>query len=221
MIFAAGFGTRMGALTKDRPKPLVEVAGRALLDHALDIATGAHVERIVLNTHYRADQIRAHVAHRTDIVLSDEQPDILETGGGLRKALPLLGDGPVMTLNSDAVFVGPNPLAYLQDAWRPEEMDALLLLIDADASSGHKGAGDFLVAAEGRLTRGPGAVYVGAQICTTKQLADIEEAKFSLNVLWDRFAAENRLYGVRYPGRWVDVGTPDGIDLAERVLADA
>lgn len=221
MIFAAGFGTRMGDLTKDHPKPLVPVAGRALLDHALDCAEKVPLSTTVVNTHYRADQIRTHLAHRPAIKVSDEQPDILETGGGLKAALPLLGPGPVLTMNSDAIFAGPNPLRLLLDAWRPNEMDALLLLVDRENALGHKGTGDFIVAPDGRLTRGPGDIFVGAQICKTDRLSEISDIVFSLNVLWDAIAKESGLFGVRYPGRWVDVGTPKGIALAEAVLADA
>ncbi|OZA00061.1 MAG: nucleotidyltransferase, partial [Rhodobacterales bacterium 17-64-5] len=126
MLFAAGFGTRMGALTADRPKPLVMVAGRALIDHALDVAAGAGADRVVVNTHYRADQIAAHLAGR-GVKISPEDP-ILETGGGLRAALPLLGPGPVAILNSDAIWTGANPLTQLAAAWDGARMEALLLL---------------------------------------------------------------------------------------------
>ncbi|MEZ5686732.1 MAG: NTP transferase domain-containing protein, partial [Paracoccaceae bacterium] len=128
MLFAAGFGTRMGALTRHRPKPLIEVAGRPLLDHALDLARGAGVTRIVANTHYLGDQVRHHLAG-TGVEISDETEEILETGGGLRKALPLLGAGPVFTLNTDAVWTGENVITRLSQLWDPARMDALLALI--------------------------------------------------------------------------------------------
>jgi MurNAc alpha-1-phosphate uridylyltransferase len=220
MLFAAGFGTRMGALTRDRPKPLIEVGGRCLLDHALALTEAAGVTRRVVNAHYRADQLAAHLAGR-DVALSVESPDILDTGGGLRQALPLLGAGPVLTLNTDAVWTGPNPLDTLRAAWDPARMDALLLLLDPDRASGHDGAGDFAMDAAGRLSRGPGLVYSGAQIIVPDGLAGIAEASFSLNRLWDRIGAAGRLYGVRHPGGWCDVGHPGGIAVAETLLATA
>ena len=227
LLFAAGFGTRMGALTADRPKPLIPVAGRPLLDHALALAEAAGIARQVVNAHYKADQIAAHLADRPDIALSHETPDILDTGGGLRQALPLLGPGPVYTLNTDAVWTGPNPLATLGGVWSPERMDALLLLIPRARALGHGGAGDFLRAGERdgerdgpeRLTRGPGEVYTGAQIIAPDRLAAHPPGAFSLNGVWDAIAAEGRLYGVLHPGGWCDVGRPDGIARAEAMLA--
>ena len=138
MLFAAGFGTRMGELTRSRPKPLVEVAGRPLLDHALDIARAAGFARIVANTHYLGEQVAAHLAG-SEVRISDESERILETGGGLRKALPLLGPGPVFTLNTDAIWTGPNPLATLRAGWEPVRMGALLALVPVDRATGHSG----------------------------------------------------------------------------------
>jgi MurNAc alpha-1-phosphate uridylyltransferase len=224
MIFAAGFGTRMGAQTATRPKPLIDVAGRALLDHALDLAEGAGVGRIAVNLHYRGDQIAAHLARRPDIALSWERDEILETGGGLRLALPLLGAGPVFTLNSDAVWTGPNPLTTLKVAWRAE-MDALLLLAPPDHLRGHSGQGDFLMDRDGRITRcpkgAPGLVYLGAQIIAPEGLQEIADPVFSLNLLWDRMIAEGRAFGVLHPGGWCDVGRPEGIAEAEAMLREA
>lgn len=217
MLFAAGFGTRMGALTQNRPKPLIEVAGRALLDHALDLARAAPSARIVVNTHYRADQIAAHL-NGSDVAISRETPDILDTGGGLRLALPLLGDGPVWTLNTDAVWCGPNPLTYLAAHWDPVRMDALLLCLSPAQAIGHAGTGDFQLDSTGRAQRGPGLVYSGAQIIRTEQLNGIKEPSFSLHALWDRMLATKRLYGLPYPGQWCDVGHPAGIALAEDML---
>ena len=217
MLFAAGFGTRMGALTRDRPKPLIEVAGQALLDHALALVADAGIKRAVANTHYMADKIAAHLAGR-DVALSHEAPDILETGGGLRHALPLLGQGPVFTMNTDAIWQGPNPLRLLAEAWDPARMDALLVTVPPENAVGHGGAGDFLRDNEGRLSRGKGEVYGGVQIVRTDALADIAEPAFSLNLLWDRMLADDRLFGVSYPGRWCDVGRPEGIALAEAMI---
>lgn len=220
MLFAAGFGTRMGALTATRPKPLIPVAGKPLIDHALDLVSAHGLARTVVNTHYLPDQIEAHLAGR-DITLSHEAPDILETGGGLRAALHLLGDGPVFTMNTDAVWSGPNPLAQLATAWNPDEMDALLLCIPPAAAIGHAGQGDFEIDPSGRARRGPGAIYSGLQILKTDALADIPDRAFSLNLLWNRMLEQNRLFATTYPGTWCDVGTPEGIDLAEAMLRDA
>lgn len=217
MIFAAGFGTRMGALTADRPKPLIEVGGRPLIDHALDIAISAGIETIVANLHYRPEQLAAHLAPR-GVKLSLEPDRILETGGGLRQARALLGHDPVFTLNSDAVWTGQNPLSELARAWDPTRMDALLLLLDPAAATGHEGPGDFHLGTDGRLTRGPGYVYSGAQIIKTEGLEDIADEVFSLNLLWDRLHAKGRVFGTLHDGGWCDVGRPEGIALANALL---
>lgn len=217
MLFAAGFGTRMGALTSERPKPLIEVAGRPLIDHALALAEDLPPARIVANLHYHADMLAAHLAPR-GVLLSREEPDILETGGGLRAALPLLGPGPVLTVNTDAVWSGPNPLRLLAKAWDPARMDALLMCVPKERAAGHEGPGDFVPDGTGRARRGPGLVYGGAQIVRTDGLGAIPDAAFSLNRLWDRMLDAGRLYALTYPGRWCDVGHPGGIALAERLL---
>ena len=217
LLFAAGFGTRMGALTRDRPKPLIEVAGKPLLDHALDIAEDAGPLRVVVNAHYRAPQIVAHLAGR-DVAVSVEAPEILETGGGLRKARPLLGAGPVFTLNTDMVWRGPNPLRALAGAWEPGRMAALLLCVPLERARGRAAPGDFTLGPDGRLQRGGPLVYTGAQIVTTGGLDTIAAPAFSLNLLWDSMAAEGRLFGLVSPGMWCDVGRPEGIALAEAML---
>ncbi|MGS4945744.1 nucleotidyltransferase family protein [Meridianimarinicoccus sp. RP-17] len=217
MLFAAGFGTRMGALTADRPKPLIPVGGRALLDHALALVDGAGVTTRVVNAHYKADQIAAHLAG-TNAALSVERPDILDTGGGLRAALPLLGPGPVFTLNTDAVWTGPNPLIALRKAWAPARMGSLLLLVPADRAHGHDGGGDFALAPDGRIERGGDLVYTGAQIVDPAGLGSIRQTAFSLNRLWDRIAADGRLFGAVHKGGWCDVGHPEGIHAAEAML---
>lgn len=220
MLFAAGLGTRMGALTASRPKPLIPVAGMPLIDHALAIADAAGMTRIVANTHYLPGQIATHLAPR-GIALSHEAPRILETGGGLRKALPLLGGNPVLTLNTDAVWTGDNPLTQLLAAWDGTRMDGLLLLLPATQATGHAGTGDFLMDDTGRLSRAkgsPGPVYLGAQILRTDDLADIADEAFSLNLVWDRMIARNRLFGLIHRGGWCDVGRPDGIAQAESLL---
>lgn len=219
MLFAAGFGTRMGALTAQQPKPLIRVAGRALIDHALALVDDFGPLRRVVNTHYRSNQLAAHLAGR-DVTLSDEQPQILDTGGGLRAALPVLGSAPVFTLNTDAVWSGPNPLRLLGDAWDPARMEALLLCIPLANAIGRKGGGDFSHDANGQVQRGGDLVYTGAQIIQTDGLAAIPDAAFSLNVLWNAMADRGGLNIVTYPGQWCDVGHPDGIQLAEAMLAD-
>ena len=220
MLFAAGKGTRMGALTADRPKPLVEVGGRPLIGHALSLAEPLRPLRLVANVHCRADLLRPWLA-RHDIAVSDETDRLLETGGGLRKAVPLLGPGPVFTLNTDAVWDGPNPLAALAAAWDPARMDALLLLLPRGNAIGHAGRGDFLVDPAGRLTRGPGAVYSGAQIIDPAVLAPIPDEAFSMNRAWDLSAARGRLFGLVHHGRWCDVGRPESLPLAEALVRAA
>lgn len=217
MLFAAGFGTRMRHLTQSRPKPLVTVGGRALIDHTVDLARTIAPRRVVANLHYLPEQLEAHFAD-SEVVTTLEAPEILETGGGLRAALPLLGDGPVFTANTDAIWQGPNPFELLKRAWRPTEMDALLLCVPRHAAIGHAGQGDFLIDETGRLDRGPGQIYGGIQIVKTQGLHDIPDKAFSLNVLWNRMHKANRLFGLSYPGKWCDVGSPEGIGLAEALL---
>ncbi len=219
MLFAAGFGTRMGALTRSTPKPLIKVANRALLDHALDIAAAAGIEKTVVNLHYLGTQIEEHLAGR-DVVLSKE-PQILETGGGLRAALPLLGDGPVFTLNTDAVWTGENPLTQLRAIWNSEIMDVLLLLLPVEQAMGHTGKGDFILAADGRISRANGVaapIFLGASIMKTDMLLAETEPVFSLLKPWDKCIAAGRAYGVIHRGQWCDVGRPEGISVAERLL---
>jgi len=217
MVFAAGFGTRMGTLTSNLPKPLIPVAGKPLIDHSLELANAVHPNRIVANLHYRAEQLASHLTPK-GVFLSHE-PEILETGGGLKAALPLLGSGPVYTMNPDVIWNGPNPLALLRAAWNPEKMDGLLMCVPVARAIGYSGTGDFSVLTGGRLQRGPGTVYGGAQVLKTEGLDSIKERAFSLNVLWNRMLAENRLFCVTFPGRWCDVGHPAGIELAETLLA--
>ncbi len=219
MLFAAGFGTRMKHLTKDQPKPMIKVAGVPLVDHALALAKAAGCDPIVANLHYKPDILARHLGNQgvTAIV---ELPDILETGGGLRNALRLLGDSPVFTMNTDVIWVGPNPILALASAWMPDKMDALLMCVPIANAVGHNGTGDFTLVQDGIIQRGPGVVYGGVQIIKTDRLAQIKQDVFSLNLLWDDMLAEDRMYGVPYSGKWCDVGHPDGITLAENMLAD-
>ena len=218
MLFAAGLGTRMGDLVKDRPKPLVNVAGRPLIDHALDLIADQPLKTPVVNLHYKADMLRQHLSHRA-VIFSDETDLLRDTGGGLRHALPLLGSDPVMTLNTDAIWSGPNPIAHLLAQWC-DDMDGLLLMVPPSQVIGHKGAGDFDINADGKLYRAPGHIYTGLQIIRTEGLRDIEEDVFSLNVLWDHMIAKGTLFGTTYTGKWCDVGQPDSIPLAEALIAE-
>jgi MurNAc alpha-1-phosphate uridylyltransferase len=218
MIFGAGFGTRMGALTATRPKPLIPVAGVTLLDRARALGAETGHSPVVVNTHYMAEAMAHHLAG-TGVRLSPEATRILDTGGGLRQALPLLGTGPVATLNPDCVWAGPNPLRVLEEAWDPARMGALLLVVPPERRHAHEGAGDFDIAEDGQLRRKGPHVYTGAQILDPSGLHDIADEVFSLNLLWNRLAADQRLFGVVYPGRWCDVGHPAGIAAAEALLA--
>lgn len=216
MIFAAGLGTRMGALTRTRPKPLVKVAGRALIDRTLDLVPDPGL-RVCVNIHYLAPMLRAHLAGR-ELMFSEERTRLLETGGGLKAALPLLASDPVFTLNSDAVWTGPSPFKTLADAWDEARMEALLLLVPPGAASGHTGPGDFTLGVDGRLRRGGNHVYSGAQILRTGPVAAVAEDAFSLNRVWDGMLARGTLFGVAHPGGWCDVGRPESIPLAEALL---
>ncbi|MGJ8611473.1 MAG: nucleotidyltransferase family protein [Octadecabacter sp.] len=213
LLFAAGLGTRMAPLTDTRPKPLVTVAGRTLLDHARAQCIGL---KTVVNTHYFANQIVDHLRD-TDVLISDETDALLETGGGLKRALPLLGGNPVFTMNTDAVWNGPNPIHALSQTWRPQ-MDALLLMIPRDAAVGHTGKGDFDIDANGCLTRGTDYVYSGVQIIRTHGLAQITDHAFSMWALWGDMLESRKMFGTVYDGKWCDVGRPENIAMAENML---
>ena len=218
MIFAAGLGTRMGSLVSDQPKPMINVAGKPLIDHALGLASDAEIGNVVVNVHYKAPIIVKHLDGQ-DLKISTEYPVLLETGGGLRNALPLLGGEPVFTLNSDAVWAGSNPIKELAGAWDPKEMDALLMLIKPEDAIGHNGAGDFIAPKpDKQILRGPGLIYSGIQVMKTDDLRHIQESVFSLNKVWDRMLARGRLCGLVYDGNWCDVGNPKGIIEAEKML---
>lgn len=217
LLFAAGLGTRMGALTKDRPKPLVEVGGRALLDHALDFALIPEVGPRVVNIHYLPQMMRDHLRDR-DVLISDESDRLLETGGGLKKAHDLLGGtSPVLTMNTDAVWKGPNPIPQLLKAWRPE-MEALLLVVPRANAHAHRGKGDFSLDGEGRLHRAPEHVYTGVQMIRCDRLDEVGDDAFSMNEYWNRMDARGGLYGTLYDGEWCDVGHPGALPEAEAML---
>ncbi len=228
MVLAAGLGKRMRPITTTTPKPLVEVGGRALIDYALDRLMQAGIKRAVVNVHYLADLVEAHVSRRAApaIVISDERERLLETGGGLKKALPLLGDAPFLTLNSDSLWIeGPRPnLPRLLDAWDPERMDVLLLLAPIATSLGYDGAGDFSMDTQGRLRRRRDRevtpfVYAGVSVMKPELLADTPDGAFSANLLYDRALVDNRLYGLRLDGQWLHVGDPSALQAAEERLA--
>lgn len=228
MVLAAGLGTRMRPVTDTIPKPLVRVGGRALIDHALDRVAEAGIATAVVNVHYLADLIEAHVRprRRPVIVISDERGELLETGGGVKRALPLLGPAPFLLLNSDSLWIeGQKPnLVRLREAWDPERMDILLLLAPVATSLGFEGRGDFFMDADGRLER-RGArdaapfVYAGVAILKPQLFDDTADGAFSLNRLFDRAIVAGRLYGSPLAGQWLHVGTPDAIAAAEERLA--
>ncbi len=226
MMLAAGLGTRMRPLTLTRPKPLIEVAGRSLLDRGVDALQRAGVSQVVVNKHYLADQIDGWAAARATphIVVQDEEALILDTGGGVAKALPHLGPDPFFVLNSDSFWVdGPAPaLQRMRDAWNDATMDCLLLLARKNHSTGFDGPGDFDMDDTGRLARRSGEtaehVYAGAYLVHPRLFRDAPEGAFSMNELWNRALAEGRLHGLVHDGWWLHVGTPDAIALAEDKL---
>lgn len=226
MILAAGFGVRMRPLTNDRPKPLIEVAGKPLIDHGFDRLREAGVQKAVVNGHYKAEQIlqwsRQQAAPQVDF--SDEQEEILDTGGGIAKALPFLGRQPFFVLNSDSFWIdGRVPaLSRLRAAWDDATMDCLLLLCHVDRTIGYDGHGDFRLERDGRLIRqqGSGALaYIGGYLVHPRLFTGVAVEKFSMNVLWDKAISGGRLYGIAHSGKWFHVGTPDAIGLAEAELA--
>jgi MurNAc alpha-1-phosphate uridylyltransferase len=228
MVLAAGFGERMRPLTDRMPKPLVPVAGRPLIDHVLDRLAAAGVERAVVNVHYLADQIERHLEGRTApvIVISDERDKLLNTGGGVVKALGAIGGEPFIHVNSDTIWIdGVKPnLERLAEAFDPATMDALLLLAPVSTSIGYAGRGDFTMGADGRLARRRERdvapfVYAGAAILRPELFKDVPEGAFSLTALFDRAAAVGRLHGLRMEGVWMHVGTPEAIKEAEAAIA--
>ncbi|HUG44968.1 MAG TPA: nucleotidyltransferase family protein [Sphingomicrobium sp.] len=230
MILAAGLGKRMRPLTASRPKPLIEVAGKTLLDHLLDRLRQAGVEQVVVNVHYLADAMEAHLAkqpHGLDIRISDERQLLLETGGGLAKAAPLIDADPFLVVNSDNLWVdGPaDTLKLLASHWDEQKMDALLLLVPHARAANHGGLGDFHMDRAGHLRRRERNhvapfVYTGIQIIAQRLLDDAPEGPFSANLLWDRAIERGRCFGAVHQGLWFDVGTPQSIQATELILED-
>lgn len=231
MVLAAGFGTRMGALTRRCPKPLLPVAGRPMIDLTLDHLDAAGVARAVVNLHYLGDAIRQHLSSRTLPVISfsDEQPQILDTGGGVVQALPLLGDRPFVTINSDAVFVGRNPVEILLEHWNVSSayVDALMLLVARESAIAYTRQGDFLLSGTGDVPMRRGMrdrapyIYAGAQIIRPSAFDGMPGGAFSTNLVWDRLITAERIQAIVYPGHWVDVGTPQGLRAADAALLAA
>lgn len=228
MIMAAGLGTRMRPLSDTMPKPLIPVAGKALIDHALDRLAAAGVNRVVVNIHYRAQMVKDHLAGRRDleIVYSDESDALLDTGGGAVKALPFFEDEPFFILNSDSIWIekGEAALTRMQRVFDPAAMDALLLLAERGPAIGYDGKGDFCRDDDGRLTRVPKDsaspyAYPGVQIVQPRLFDAMPQGAFSTNLAWNAAIAKGRLWGTVLDGVWLHVGTPLARDQAEARLA--
>ena len=230
MVMAAGLGKRMRPLTATKPKPLIEVAGKPLLDHVLDRLRAAGVKKVVVNVHYLADPLEAHLASAAgglEVTISDERDLLLETGGGLVRAQAMIDSDPFLAINSDNLWIdGPaDTLKLLASHWDASKMDALLLLVPQASAMNHKGLGDFHMDRAGQLRRRGRSrvapfVSTGVQILSRALLKDAPEGAFSTNILWDRAIAAGRCYGAVHQGLWFDVGNPESIRATERVLAN-
>jgi N-acetyl-alpha-D-muramate 1-phosphate uridylyltransferase len=228
MVLAAGLGKRMRPLTDSVPKPLVNVAGKPLIDYSMDRLREAGVAQAVVNCHYLADQIIAWAKHQSSppVTISDERGMLLDTGGGILKALPLLGPEPFFVLNSDSIWTERGHLALerLRAAWDHARMDCLLLTCPIAQARGYDGEGDFAVAKDGRLTREKGehtSVYIGAYLVHPSLFQEAQGKSFSMNALWNISMARGRLFGIAHDGLWLHVGTPEAIPMAEAELAQA
>jgi len=229
MIMAAGLGTRMRPLTDDKPKPLVMVAGKTLIDHALDRAVAAGVTLAVVNVHYKAEMVKAHLARRNDLEIrfSEETDALLGTGGGVVKAMPHFGQEPFFIMNSDSIWVEGfgRALDRMKERWNPDTMDGLLLMASMVTAIGYEGPGDFNMDSDGHLTRvqehklSPFA-YPGVQIVHPRLFAKAPSGNFSTNRMWDIAIRARRLFGIRLDGVWIHVGTPEAVAEAEAFLAD-
>ncbi|MEP3278378.1 MAG: nucleotidyltransferase family protein [Stappiaceae bacterium] len=230
MVLAAGIGKRMRPVTATTPKPLIEVGGQSMIDHGLDRLAAAGVETAVVNVHYLADLVEVHVSKRQtpNIVVSDERDALLETGGGVIKALPELGSSPFFVINTDSFWIeGVRPnLEMLIDAWDGDKMDMLLMLAPTVSSIGYSGAGDFSMSKEGLLSRRTERtvspyVYAGVYLVHPRALEDEEPGRFSMNRVFDKLLAKDRLYGALMDGLWLHVGTPDAIEAANRAVLES
>ncbi|MEK9672202.1 MAG: nucleotidyltransferase family protein [Rhodospirillaceae bacterium] len=228
MVLAAGLGTRMRPITDTLPKPLVPVAGRALIDHILDRLGETGIETAVVNLFHLADQIETHLKDRTaPKLVFVREPERLETGGGVKNALSYFGDAPFFVTNTDALLLnGPRPiLPRLAEEWRDDAMDALLLLHSTVEAFGYEGRGDFCAEPDGKLSRRPEMeiapwLFTGVQILHPRLFADTPDEAFSLNVLYDRAIENDRLYGVVHDGEWFHVGTPDALSVTEDYMSE-
>lgn len=230
MVLAAGLGTRMMPLTEDRPKALVELKGQALIDYVLSHLEKAGVSRVIVNLHAHADRLADHLARchtNLDIIFSDERDRLLDTGGAIKKAIPQLGDDPVLVVNCDAFWRDGlmDTLVHLASRWDPDEMDALLLIVHSCHALGYHGKGDFNMDPLGRLAFREERditpyVYAGVHILKPGLASAIEDDVFSLRRIWQASAEQDRLYGLIHEGPWAHVGTPDSVQLAERRLLD-
>jgi N-acetyl-alpha-D-muramate 1-phosphate uridylyltransferase len=227
MVLAAGLGLRMRPLTDRMPKPLVQVAGRALIDHVLDKLGAAGVTEAIVNVHYLPDQIIDHVGSRTQprVIISDERDKVLGTGGGVVNALPLLGDAPFFHVNADTMWIdGVRPnLARLAEAFDPSRMDILLLMAPTTSSIGYGGSGDYAMLPDGALRKRRENqvvpfVYAGVAILSPSVFADAPSGDFSLTKMFDRANEQERLFGLRLDGTWMHVGTPDAVHAAEEAF---
>ncbi len=227
MVLAAGLGRRLRPLTDTTPKPLIEVSGRALIDYSLDLVRVAGIHRVAVNCHYLADQIEAHVKQIADlqIDLSDERSQLLETGGGVQKALPFLGTEPFAVLNSDVIIKNhdQSSLKQLMQAWDRGRMDILLLLQSTETATGYDGRGDYVLMADGQLKRpAPDVaapyIFAGVLIVNPALFEGVPEGAFSMNILFDKAAAAGRLFGFVHDGLWLHVGTEQALAEAEGIL---
>lgn len=230
MVLAAGLGTRMRPITDTIPKPLVPIAGKAMIDYGLDALAQAGVKRAVVNVHHFADQMIAHLASRKEpeIILSDETEQLMNSGGGLAKGLKLLGRVPVLVMNADLFWIGETPgqpsnLDRLVEAFDLERMDMLMLCVKLEDTTGHNGKKDFSMDTAGRLARyqegdGTPFVYAGAFALMSSLFDDAPDDAFNLNIYFDRAIEKGRLYGIVLEGHWITVGTPEAIGQAEAVI---
>ena len=218
MVFAAGFGTRMEKLTISTPKPLIKVGSKTLIDHTLSLLQKPSMTAIV-NAHYKHELLTKHLKKYSNVTVIVEEPNIYETGGGLKNALPIIRNNTIFTLNSDSIYKGKNPLEILEKAWDPTYMEALLLLAPQEKNLDHPQKGDFSLNKDSLLKRNnSGLIYTGAQIIKTNRFSKINLTNFSLNIVWDNMISDRTIYGLEYSGSWVDVGTPIGIKKAEKLL---
>ncbi len=222
MIFAAGFGTRLGDLVTEKPKPLINIGDTTLLDHSLVIAKQAGVKNVVVNAHYLSHKIVEHLTCYANTQVIVEEPDILDTGGGLLNALPLLGGKPLFTMNADNYWFGRNPLQVLAKCWGRKNMDALLMLGTLKNTHGFQGKGDFVIDSNGNITRrknqDTGLVYLGAQIINPSVIGTQFGRAFSLNLIWDNLIHNKRIKGLIYDGQWAVIDTPYGLETIRKIL---